>query len=96
MCETKAVLVSLSLILPVAASFCIYEAHTEIKVGHPSKIECKGPCENEYKVFCLNGGECYNLTDEGIVGCYCTWLYGGNDVKSICGGTRLDFEVKKR
>ena len=56
MCETKPVVVSLSLISPV--SFCIYQAHTENKVGRLSKIKSQGPCENEYKKFCLNGGDC--------------------------------------
>ena len=70
MCETKAVVVSISLILPVAASFCIYQTQTENKVGHHSKIQ--GPCENEYKKYCLNGGECYYLVDEDFVGCNCT------------------------
>ena len=77
MCETKAVLVSISIILLVAANFCIYQAHTENKVGHQSKIKSQGPWENEYKEYCLNGGDCYNLVDEEIVGCNCTWLYGG-------------------
>ena len=58
MCETKAVVVSISLILTEAASFCIYHAHTENKGGHHSKVKSQGPCENEYKNFCLNGGEC--------------------------------------
>ena len=77
MCETKAVVVSISLFLLVAASFCIYQAQTENKVGHPSKIKSQGPCENEYKKYCLNGGECYYLVDEDTVGCNCTWLYRG-------------------
>ena len=77
MCETKAVVVSISLILLVAASFCIYQAYTENKVGHHSKIKSQVHRENEYKKYCLNGGECYYLVDEDIVGCNCTWLYGG-------------------
>ena len=77
MCETKAVVVSISLILLVAASFCINPAQTEIKVGYNSKIKSQRPCGNEYKNYCLNGGECYYLVDEDIVGCNCTWLYGG-------------------
>ena len=77
MCETEAVVVSISLFLLVAASFCIYQAQTENKVGNHSKIKSQGPCENEYKKYCLNGGECYYLVDEVIVGCNCTWLYGG-------------------
>ena len=75
MCETKPVVVSKSIILPVAASFFIYQAHRENKVGHHSKIKSQGPRENEYKKFCLNGGECYYLVDEDIVGCNCTWFY---------------------
>ena len=51
MCETKAVIVSISLILLVAASFCIYQAQTENEVGHHSKIKSQGPCENEYKKY---------------------------------------------
>ena len=76
MCETKAVVESISFNLVIAASFCIYQAQTENEVGHHSKIKSQGPCENEYKKYCLNGGECYYLVDEDIVGCNCTWLYG--------------------
>ena len=75
MCETKTVVVSISLVLLVVAGFCINQAHTENKVGHHSKIKSQGLCENEYKKYCLNGGECYYLVDEDIVGCNCTWLY---------------------
>ena len=49
MCETKAVLVSLSLTLLVAAGFRIYQARKENKVGHHSEIKSQGACENEYK-----------------------------------------------
>ena len=77
MCETKAVLASVSSFLLAAASFCIYQAHTENQMGHHSKIESQGPCENEYKNYWLNSGECYYLVDEDIVGCNRTWLYGG-------------------
>ena len=76
MCDTKAVVVSISLFLLVAESFCIYQAQTENKVGHHSKIKSQGPCENEYKKYCLNGGECYYLIDEDIEECSYTWLYG--------------------
>ena len=77
MCETKAVVVSISLFILAEASFCIYQAQTENRVGHHSKIKSQGPCENEYKKYCLNGGECYYLVDEDIVGYNSTWLYGG-------------------
>ena len=77
MCEIKAVVVSRSIFLLVAASFWIYQPQTENKVGHHSKIKIRGPCENEYKKYCLNGGECSYLVDEVIVGCNCTWLCGG-------------------
>ena len=77
MCELKTVLVSLSLILLVAASFCINQALTGTEVGHRSKDKIQGPCENENKKYCLNGCECYYLVDEGIVGCICSWLYTG-------------------
>ena len=49
MSEIKAVVISISIILLVAASFSIYQAQTENKVGHQSKIKSQGPCENEYK-----------------------------------------------
>ena len=75
MCETKAAVVSTSIILLEAASSCVYQAHTENKVGHHSKIKSQGPCENEYQKYCLNGGECYYLVDEDIVDCNCTCLY---------------------
>ena len=75
--EIKADVVSISIILPVASSFCIYQAQTVNKVGHHSKIKSQGPCENEYRKYCLNGGECYYLVDEDIVGCNRTWFYGG-------------------
>ena len=72
MCETEAAVVSISLILLVAASFCIYQTHTENEVGHLSKIKSQGHCQNEDKKYCLNGGDCYYLVDEDIVGCNCT------------------------
>ena len=77
MCEIKAVVISISLILPVATSFGIYQDHTENKVVHHSKIKTQVLCENEYKKYCLNGCDCYYLVDEDIVACNCTWLYGG-------------------
>ena len=77
MCETKGVVISISIILLVAASFCIYQAHTEKKMRHHSGINSQGPCGNQYKKYCLNGGECHYLVDEDIVGCNCTGLYAG-------------------
>ena len=77
MCETKAVVVSITLILLVAASFCIYQAHTENKAGHHSRIKNQCPSENEYKKYSLNGGECYYLVDDDILGCNSTWFLGG-------------------
>ena len=76
MCETKAVVVSISLILLAAASFCRYQAHTQNKVGNHNKLKSGSPCEKEYKKYCMNGDECYYLVDEDIVACNCTWLYG--------------------
>ena len=77
MCDTGATVVSKTLFSLVAGNFCIYQAHTEIKVGHHSKMKSQGPCENEYKKYCLKGGECFYPVDEHIVGCDCTRLYGG-------------------
>ena len=71
MCEIKAVVASISKNLLVAASSSIYQAQTENKVGHHSKIKSQVPCENEYKKYCLNGGEYCYLVDEDIVGCNC-------------------------
>ena len=92
MCEMKAFAVSISIILLVAASFCIDQPQTEHKVGHHSKIKSQGPCENEYKKYCLNGGECYYLVDEDVVTVH--GYMEENDVKSTCGGTRLEFIEK--
>ena len=69
MCETRTLLVPLSIILRVATSFRMYQAHTEKKVGHESKIKKQAPCKNEYKMYCLNGGQCHYLVDKGLVGC---------------------------
>ena len=77
MCETKAAVVSISLILLVAASFCINQIHTENKVGQHREIKGESPCENEYKKSFMNGGECCYLLDEDSVACNCSWLYGG-------------------
>ena len=43
MCDAKAAVVSISRILLVAASFCLYQAHTQNKVEHHSKIKIQGP-----------------------------------------------------
>ena len=72
MFETRGVVVSISLFSLVAASFCIYQAQTEDKVGHHSKVKGQGPCEDEYQNYSLNSGECSYPSDEDIVGCNCT------------------------
>ena len=46
-------------------------------MGQYTEIKIQIPCENEYKKYCLNGGECHYLFNEDIVGCNCTWFYGG-------------------
>ena len=76
MCETKAVLLTLSIISLVAASFFIYQAHTGNNVGYHSKTKRQGSCKNEYKNYCLNGGDCYYLVEKDFVACNCTSLYG--------------------
>ena len=75
--ETKRVVVSITIISLVAASFAIYQAHTETKARHHSRIKNQCHSENEYKKFSLNGGECFYLVDKDILGCNCTWLNGG-------------------
>ena len=76
MCENKTVLVVAALLLTVTG-FCIYQTKTEKKVGHHSEIKSEGPCEKEYKKYCLNGGECFYLVVEDIAACNCTWMYEG-------------------
>ena len=74
--EMKTILVSVCLIILVTASFCMYWVYPEQKIGQYSEIKIESPCENEYKRYCLNGGECCYLIDEFTVGCDCTWLFG--------------------
>ena len=76
MCEIKTVSIVAALLL-AATGFGIYLANSEKKVGHYNEIKSESPCGREYKKYCLNGGECYYLVDEDIVGCNCTWSYGG-------------------
>ena len=75
MCEIKTVLIVAALLL-AATGFFIYQVKSGKKVGHHREINSGSPCEKEYKMYCLNGGECYYLLDEDIVACNCTWLYG--------------------
>ena len=75
MCEIKTVLFVAALLL-AATGYCIYQLISEKKVGHHSEIKSESPCEKKYKKYCLNGGECYYLVDEDIVGCNCTLLCG--------------------
>ena len=74
-CETKTILVSLSLILLVAGSFCINFVHSEKKVGHHSEYTSQSLCENEYKEYCLNCERHYSV-NEDIVKCGLSWWYG--------------------
>ena len=73
MCEIKTVLI-VAVLLLAAAGFYICQVNP--KVGQHSEIKSESLCEKEYEKNCLNGGECYYLVDEEIVGCNCTWLYG--------------------
>ena len=74
MCETKTELI-VAVLQFAAAGFFTYQANP--KVGQHSKIKSECPCGNEYKKYCMNGGERYYLVDEDILACNCTWLYGG-------------------
>ena len=79
MCEIKTVIIVTALLLAVTG-FCKYQVKTENsekKVEQHSEIKSESPCEKEYKKYCMNGGECYYLDDEDIVGCNCTRMYGG-------------------
>ena len=84
MCENKTVL-NVAALLLVATGFCIYQVKP--KVAHHSEIRSEIPCEKEYKKYCLNGVECYYLDDEDIVGCNCTWLYGGKGCEKYMWST---------
>ena len=66
--KTKTVLILLSLILIITSSLCKNQAHAEKKLGHHSEIKGQSACRNEYKRYCLNGGECYHLVEEELVG----------------------------
>ena len=90
MCEMKTILVSVCLIVLATASFCMYWVYPEKNVGPYSEIKIQNPCENEYKKFCLNGGECYYLIDEDIVIVH--GFMEENFVTFICGGLRWDFK----
>ena len=46
-------------------------------MGQISEIKVQNHGENEYKKYCLNGGESYYLIDEKSVGCNCALFYGG-------------------
>ena len=57
MCEIK--IVSVVAVLPLAAAgIYTYQLNSETKVGQHSEIKSERPCENEYKKYCMNGGEC--------------------------------------
>ena len=74
MCEIKTVLIVAALLLAVAR-FYTYQVNP--KVEQDSEIKSESPCENEYKKYCLNGGECFYLVDEDIAACNCTWMFRG-------------------
>ena len=76
MCEMKNVLIAAAVLLAVTG-FCIYQVNSDKKVGYHSEIKSESPCEKEYKIYCLIGGERFYLIDEDVVSCNFTWLYGG-------------------
>ena len=72
MCEIKTVLI-VAILLLAAAGFYTYQVNLETKkVGQHREIKSESPCEEEYKKYCMNGGECYYLFEEDIVACNCT------------------------
>ena len=75
MCEMKTVLI-VAVLLLAAAGF--YTCQVKPKEEQHREIKTEGPCEKEYKKYCMNGGECFYLDDEIIVACNCTWMSGGN------------------
>ena len=76
MCEVKTVLL-VALLLLAATGFCIYQVFSETKVGHHSEIKTESPGGKRREKYCLNGSGCCYLVGVHIVGCNCTWLYGG-------------------
>ena len=76
MCEMKTVLIVAVLRL-AAAGFYTCQVSSQTKVEQHREIKSESPCKKEYKKYFMNGGECYYLEHEDIVGCNCTWLYGG-------------------
>ena len=56
-----------TVLIVAATGFCIYQLKSGKKVGHHSEIKSETPCEKEYKMYCLNSGQCYYLFDEDIV-----------------------------
>ena len=75
MCKLKTVLI-VAVLLLVAAGFYTYQVNSETKVGQHSQIKSESPCEEEYKKYYLNGGECYYRVDEDNVACNCTLFHG--------------------
>ena len=94
MCEIKTVLLVPSLLL-AATGFCIYQVKSERNLRHHSEIKSEVPCEKVYNKYCLNGGECYYLVDEDIVGCKCTWLYGGKRCEKYMWWTYVECSSSK-
>ena len=72
MCETKANLVSQSIMLLIAAGCCLYQVLKEKKMGHHSERKIQSPCEQEREDSCLIG-EYYYLAVENVVGCNFSW-----------------------
>ena len=75
MCETNSVVLSISILLLLEASFCIYLAHTENKMGHYSQVKVKFLAKKGTRSVVWTG-EGYYPVDEDIAGCNCTWLFG--------------------
>ena len=72
MCERKAVLVCLSLVLLVAASIEKYQSHTDKELGRNKEFKIQSPCRNEYQKYCLKVDECYSLVDYDVLGFTCS------------------------
>ena len=89
MCETKTVSIVAALLL-AATGLCIYQVKSEKKKGQHREIKSESPCEKGYRKYCMNGGECYYLDGEDIVGCNCTWLYGGKRCEKCMCWTKVN------
>ena len=94
MCEVKAVLVIK--IFTTSTKFLHISVQYRVKMKPHSKIKSQGPCENEYKKYCSNGGEFYYINEEVFAGCNCTSLYEAKRIENYMWWDYFGFLDLKR